>query len=130
MGLPRVLEGTACHHLLFDWTVEPHLLKFLPILIPETCDAHTLSHSHLVLVTIWLLCNEFSSEQLRRPPAPRGCCSWGIGQKFSRFPWWTGGWGGGVHLPVGKTTIAKGDDIWSFNHGPVIMGLIMRYAGF
>ena len=129
MGLPRVLEGTACHHLLFDWTVEPHLLKFLPILIPETCDAHTLSHSHLVLVTIWLLCNEFSSEQLRRPPAPRGCCSWGIGQKFSRFPWWTGGWGG-VHLPVGKTTIAKGDDIWSFNHGPVIMGLIMRYAGF
>ena len=129
MGLPRVLEGTPCHHLLFDWTVEPHLLKFLPILIPGTCDAHTLSHSDLDLVTIQLLCNEFSSEQLHRPPTPRGCCSWGIGQKFSRFPWWTGEGGGWVHLPVGKT-MAKGDDIWSFNRVPVIMGLIMGYAGF
>ena len=32
-----------CHRLLFGWTVETHLLKFLLILIPETCDAHTLS---------------------------------------------------------------------------------------
>lgn len=43
MGLPRVQEGTPCHHLLFGWTVEAHLLKFLLILTPETCDAHTLS---------------------------------------------------------------------------------------
>lgn len=43
MGLPRVQEGTPCHRLLFGWTVETHLLKFLLILIPETCDAHTLS---------------------------------------------------------------------------------------
>ena len=77
MGCPVSRNAPLATICSFDWTVEPHLLKFLPILIPETCDAHTLSHSHLVIVTVRLLCNEFFSEQLRRPRAPRGCCSWG-----------------------------------------------------
>lgn len=62
-------------------------------------------------------------------PHPGAVVLGALGKSSPDFPGGPEG-GGWVHLPIGKTTIAKGDDIWSFNHGPVIMGLIMGYAGF
>ena len=53
-----------------------------------------------------------------------------LGALSKSSPDFPGGPGGWVHLPVGKTTMAKGDDMWSFDHGPIIMGLIMGYADF
>lgn len=62
-------------------------------------------------------------------PHPGAVVLGALGKSSPDFPGGPGRWGGWVHLPVGKT-MAKGDDIWSFNRGPVIMGLIMGYAGF